>query len=148
MAVTAAVRALKPFLGLAAALALAACARTPGVDPDDIVSASVAGKPVAPSDVAVLKSWIRQHRTGWETNLNSPPLGCAVLLRGASDEFELIFFPGPAEAAPSNWWRTVLLGRLSSSKGPLIGFFGPRDLAPLFQLARTYRPAGPRGSCG
>jgi hypothetical protein len=150
MGVKAAARGLRPRLGLilvaGAALALAACTPTPGVDVDDIVSASIAGQPVSAADLAVIKTWIRQHRSGWETNLNSPPLGCSAVLHGRSDEFELILFPGPAD--PGAWPRTVLLGRLSSSKGPLMHDFPEAELAPLFRLARAYGAAIRPGECG
>jgi hypothetical protein len=150
MGLKAAARGLKPRLALllaaGAALALAACAPTPGVDADDIVSATIAGQPVSAQDLAVIKTWIRRHRSGWEANLNSPPLGCSAVLHGRSDEFELILFPGPAD--PGNWPRAVLLGRLSSSKGPLIHAFPEAELAPLFHLARTYGAAARPGECG
>jgi hypothetical protein len=150
MGLKAAARGLKPRLALllavGAALALAACAPTPGVDADDIVSATLAGQPVSAQDLAVIKTWVRRHRSGWESNLNSPPLGCAVRLSGGSDEFELILFPGPAD--PDNWRSAVLLGRLSSSKGPLIHDFPAGELAPLFRLARTYGAATRPGECG
>jgi hypothetical protein len=149
MAVKAAARGFRPrlyaILAVGAALALVACARTPGVDPDDIVSATLAGKPVTPQDLVLLKGWIRRHRSGWAANLMTPPIGCAVRLSGSSDEFELIFFPGPADPG---WRRAVLLGRLSSSKGPLVQAFPAQDLASLFQLARAYDVASRPGECG
>lgn len=120
-----------PLLGSASADTVA----VPAFDGGQVVSRQAGTRVLAATEIAGVRAWLEAHRTGWHSNLATPPVAqVTISLRAASQPPAVVLSLWPS--APDADWRRSVIIEEPGARSTQLRTLSAEDEAALLGFAR------------